>query len=208
MSLETMKQVVKLERSHLTQATEVLAQAFNQDPIMQYFYPVEEQSRLDSLRWLSRLTVSYCQIYNQIYTTTDAVKGVAVWLPPGTYPMNTLRLLLLGFYMIPFKIQWQKLGEFFSLFAATEKYHHQDMARPHWYLMMLGVAPTYQGSGVGSSLIQPVLEQADREGVPCYLETSTEGGVRFYQRQGFEVVRSEQQAEGSPRFWTMRRDSV
>jgi ribosomal protein S18 acetylase RimI-like enzyme len=207
MNPNVMQDVVLLERSQHSTGVETLAQAFNHDPIMQCFYPVEEQSRLNSLRWLSQLIVSYCSPYNQIYTTGQEIKGCAVWLPPGAFPMKMLRLLQLGFYQFPLKVQWQKIGAFISIFNQMEHYHHQDVAAPHWwYLVMLGIAPKFQGQGVGGTLIQPVLHQADRDGVPCYLETSTARGVNFYQKHGFEVVRSGQFAANAPSFWTMKRE--
>jgi ribosomal protein S18 acetylase RimI-like enzyme len=62
--------------------------------------------------------------------------------------------------------------------------------RPHWYLMALGVEPARQGQGIGGRLIRPVLAQADRAGVLCYLETETERNVAFYQKHGFVVAES------------------
>lgn len=205
MSLNLVNDVIKAERSQHSLLVEVLAQAFNNDPIMQYFYAIEEESRLNQLRWLSQLIVDYCQTYDQIYTTTADLKGAAVWLPPEGFPMNMLRLLRLGFYQFPFKVQWRKVGQFFQLFNEMEHCHLQDMREPHWYLVMLGVAPGYQGQGVGGALIEPILRQADHDGLPCYLETSTERGVNFYQKHGFTVLRSEQITADAPRFWTMKR---
>jgi ribosomal protein S18 acetylase RimI-like enzyme len=206
MSLDRIDEVVKAERSQHPAIVEVLAQAFDQDPIMQYFYTSKKESRLHRLQWLSQLVVNYCEPYEQIYTTTNGLKGCAVWLPPEGFPMDMFRLLRLGFYQFPLKVQWNRIGEFFKIFNEMEHFHLEDMPNPHWYLFMLGVSPDFQGRGVGSDLIHPVLEQSDREGVPCYLETSTERGVKFYQKHGFEVLRTDQLSTHAPRYWTMKRD--
>ena len=67
--------------------------------------------------------------------------------------------------------------------------------------------PGRQGQGIGGRLIQPVLVQADKDGMPCYLETQTESNVAFYQRRGFEVI-SDGQAPGEGfRIWTMLREA-
>jgi hypothetical protein len=42
-------------------------------------------------------------------------------------------------------------------------------------------------------------------GSPCYVETSTEGAVRFYQRQGFEILKTGPFADQAPPFWTLQR---
>jgi ribosomal protein S18 acetylase RimI-like enzyme len=198
--------VVCLERSQMNQAIEVLAYAFNVDPMFCYFYAEAEQARLNTLRWLSKMVLHYSQPYNHIYTTSGDLKGIAVWLPPGQFPLNNLRLLQLGFYALPFKLRLSRLWQFLSLFIAIEEHHKHDMPQPHWYLFMLGVAPGYQSQGIGSSLLQPVLNQADYEGLPCYLETSTERAVRFYQKHGFEVMRTRELSGCSLQFWTMQRD--
>ena len=211
MSLNVMPISQKLTRSQQPAAIATLAQAFLADPIMQYFYAVDPESRLRGLHWLSQLTLRYCQPYNQIYvspteSSSEAVKGCAIWMPPGTYPLKLWQLLRLGFFQLPFYVRRDRLMECLTFFEHTEVCHKEAMPEPHWYLVMLGVAPAFQGQGVGKILLKPVLDAADRDGVPCYLETSTEGGVRFYQRLGFEILRVEQRTPAAPTFWTMRRN--
>ena len=76
---------------------------------------------------------------------------------------------------------------------------------PHWYLATLGADPEHQGRGVGSSLMRPVLEHCDHEGLPAYLESSKERNVPFYRRHGFEVTREVDLPGGGPKIWTMWR---
>jgi ribosomal protein S18 acetylase RimI-like enzyme len=70
--------------------------------------------------------------------------------------------------------------------------------------MLLGVAPGYQNQGIGAALLQPVLQRADRDRTLCYLETSTDAAVRFYQRQGFEIVHTRQIGKSLP-YWILKR---
>jgi GNAT superfamily N-acetyltransferase len=64
----------------------------------------------------------------------------------------------------------------------------------------------YQNQGIGSTLMAPVLAEADRENMPCYLETSTAAAVRFYQKQGFEVVETISFAKKDIQIWAMKRE--
>ncbi|HBE49815.1 MAG TPA: GNAT family N-acetyltransferase, partial [Cyanobacteria bacterium UBA11369] len=117
-------------------------------------------------------------------------------------------LLQAGLYALPFKLGWKKSGRFMSLFSLIEERHHQEMPNPHWYLFMLGVAPSYQNQGVGSKLLQPILKQADSDGLPCYLQTSTESAIRFYKRNGFEILWKGELPGDNACIWTMKREPV
>lgn len=198
--------VVTLQPTQIDTASAVLAQAFNKNPIFHYFALEAEPARIDLIKWVAKAILRYSQPYNQIYTTKDNFKGVAVWLPPGKYPTNNLRFLLSLMHAFPPKLRFKRLGQLISLFSTIEEHHQQDIPQPHWYLFMLGIAPNYQRQGIGSLLLQPILKQANQENLPCYLETSTEGGVRFYQRLGFEVVRSGNFPAANLQYWTLIRN--
>ena len=53
---------------------------------------------------------------------------------------------------------------------------------------MLGVDPQLQNKGYGRLLIEAKLEELDREHAHCYLETSDERNIGYYQRYGFELI--------------------
>ena len=56
---------------------------------------------------------------------------------------------------------------------------------PHWYLNVVSTLPSRQGTGLGSTILQPVLAEADADGRPCYLESSNPRNVSLYLRHGF-----------------------
>jgi GNAT superfamily N-acetyltransferase len=99
------------------------------------------------------------------------------------------------------------MGQWLNVLATTEKVHHQDMGNsPHWYLGIMVVHPASQGKRLGSQLLQPILQRASDEGLPCYLVTFTEQAVRFYQKNGFEIVRHQKLASNAPIFWALKRN--
>jgi GNAT superfamily N-acetyltransferase len=64
------------------------------------------------------------------------------------------------------------------------------VAESAWYLSIVGVAPSAQGRGIGTRLIEPTLAEADDAGVDCYLETFDGRNLSFYQRLGFSAAGS------------------
>lgn len=89
-----------------------------------------------------------------------------------------------------------------GLFELADEHHP---AEPHEYLFFVGVRPESQGRGIGRMLTAPVLRRADAAGHPCYLEASSPGSRRMYERLGFRAV-DEVAPEGGPTFWPMVRD--
>ena len=85
---------------------------------------------------------------------------------------------------------------------AVEGPHPKEPA--HCYLRVIGCEPDRQGQGVGSRLMQPMLEQCDARGMPAYLESSNEKNVPLYRRHGFEVT-GEVVTHLGPRAWLMWR---
>ncbi|MFE4409604.1 GNAT family N-acetyltransferase [Streptomyces sp. NPDC056821] len=80
--------------------------------------------------------------------------------------------------------------------------------RAHEYLWMIGVAPARQGEGLGSALVQHVLDHCDREGLPAYLEASSERSTKLYERLGFTYADRTLDIPDGPRMWPMWREPV
>ncbi|WP_035991336.1 GNAT family N-acetyltransferase [Leptolyngbya sp. KIOST-1] len=203
--METLSPLPLLQPTQFDAATDLLCAAFADDPLFNYLVPADVSDRQDVMTYLFRMLL-LCgsgHTYGLNDDNDQTLKGVGIWLPPGE-TVDLLDLLRFGLYELPFRLPWQYLLRWQSALA-LDRDHKQAMPMPHWYLMLLAVSPRYQRQGVGHQLMQPGLEGSDRVGQPCYVETSTEGAVRFYQRHGFEIVKTGPFGEQAPTFWTLRR---
>lgn len=115
--------------------------------------------------------------------------GVALWLPPGAFPLSPLRKIR----MTPVLLRIAALApRSMSTFAKVGSTLERSLpADPAWYLQVLGVHPRMQRSGIGRRLIEPVLARSNEDGIPCRLHTSDSSNVEYYRRYGFEVEQSE-----------------
>jgi ribosomal protein S18 acetylase RimI-like enzyme len=86
----------------------------------------------------------------------------------------------------------------------TEGIH--PTGRAHAYLWMIGVAPGRQGEGLGTALIESVLDRCDREELPAYLEASSARSRGLYERLGFEFTGRALDLPDGPRMWPMWRE--
>ena len=72
--------------------------------------------------------------------------------------------------------------------AGLEALHKAHASGPHLYVWGVGVNRLAQGQGVGGKLMRAVVSIADREGLPCYLETTGARNPKIYEKFGFSVV--------------------
>lgn len=114
----------------------------------------------------------------------DLEVGVALWLPPGAFPLSTARKVRMG-------PSWLRLGLTAPRSTATLGLLGVRIARgwvdPTWYLRALGVHPDARGRGVGALLLAPVLAGADEDGARCALHTSDPKIVPYFQGHGFRM---------------------
>ena len=191
--------VRKAETADVRETATALARAFYDDPIMQWFFPSDRRMpRLDRgfTVFLQRIYLRYGETY-----TLDGRVGGALWAPPGKWHVGPLgQLRLLPRMMNAFGRDLPKLMRGITF---IESKHPDD---PHYYLAVLGVEPESQGKGLGAALMKPVLDRCDREGLPAYLEASSERSRALYLRNGFEVVEEINMPGGGPPAWRMWRE--
>jgi len=205
--MQTSTQSVPLQASDLERAAQVLTRAFHDDPGVVWLLPNEGQRRR-LLYYTFGNIIGHGMRSGLVHTTPGAVEGVAMWLPPERPIATFLDTVRMGFLSLPLKATPLQVIRFAAMMALFDRLHHQDAPKRHWYLNVLGVDPERQGQGVGGRLIAPVLEAADGERLPCYVETGKEINVTFYQKHGFEVLREGNLPLGGPRWWTMLREPI
>jgi GNAT superfamily N-acetyltransferase len=177
-----------------------LARAFYDDPVVGRWSFPDDSRRMKRLErgfdlYTRRIWLRHGSCY-----TTEGLGGAAMWMPPGTWHMSSLeQLRLLPAMLARFGTDH---GRLIRLFGALEARHPHD---PHHYLPAIGVDPGWQGEGIGTALLQPVLEECDREGLPAYLESSNPRNIPLYERHGFAVT-EEASVGDSPPFWRMWRE--
>lgn len=117
-------------------------------------------------------------------TCAGDLTGAAIWVPPGESPMGTAELIDIVKPNVATRLAFRSPLLAWGALRADRHHPHE----PHFYLAAIGVDPAAQGRGLGSQLLQPVLDLCDEEQVPAYLESSDPANVDFYARHGFRTV--------------------
>jgi len=179
--------LIRLEKSQLKPAAEVLSRAFQNYPLLRYYFP-DELKRRKMASFFVSVPVYYGLRYGEVYATSTDLEGIAVWLPSENFPMAVWKILRSVPMSVLFSFGRYGGSKMRSLGAYIDETHKRLVPYPHWFLQVVGVEPRYKGQGYASRLLKPILSRTDREGLPCYLETHDENNVALYKHLDFAVI--------------------
>jgi len=181
------RQATRLERARFEAA---MAMAFTADPAARWAWPDPLQF-ITIFAPLVTLFGGKSFEHGSAYVIGDFV-GVAQWLPPGVQPDDEPIANLFAQNM-----SGPKLGEVLFLFEQMAGFHPHE---PHWYIPLIGIDPLFHGRGYGTQLLRHGLAACDGDKLPVYLEATSHGSRRFYERHGFRVLGEIRSADSPPLF--------
>ena len=178
----------------------VLAEAFADDPVMGHLLPPGSRRREQRIRRLFALELPRSERLGGAWIAGRGA-GAAVWYPPGQWRPSSWQVLR----QAPAAVRL--FGRQAGRAARTQDLlHEHHPERPHWYLYYLGTERQQRGTGIGSALMRPVLESCDQQGLPAYLEATTQHSRAFYLRHGFQELEPVNLPDDGPPLYPMWRD--
>ncbi|MGC9396512.1 MAG: GNAT family N-acetyltransferase [Anaerolineae bacterium] len=177
----------RLQKKDAQRAGAVLTAAFQHDPVWSALFDgANPERRVGAFE----TPVRYCLKYGEVYAPSAALEGVAAWVPGELADMTFWRVFRSGAIWPGMRLGFSTTRKMMPVFAPIEADRKATMQGQSFiYLLVIGVAPQFQGQGFGGKLLRALIEKSQRAGIPIYLETETEGNVRMYEHFGFEVVK-------------------
>jgi len=199
--MDTLDSLYRLQKRDLQNAVNVLDDAFSDDSLWKEVFKDEEKNRM-----LTEILVRFCMKYGSVVSTSENMEGVMA-LTPHDKDMTTWRIVRCGAFFLSMRIAREaKLMQ--VLTKAVEDAKSSLGLGPHIHLLMMGVSREFQGKGFGGQLLRALIEDAERQELPIYLETQKESNVSLYERFGFSVAKRVVLPEPlNLPMWLMVRDS-
>ncbi len=138
--------VVALSVSRVEEAAKALALAFQDDPLQSYTFPDPEERRRHSPAHFEAL-LRFGQLAGQVMAGEAEASGAAVLIPPAA-AFTAEMMEASGLTKLPETIGADAAARFSGAIDFAEAQHHRLMPEPHWYVMVLGVAPAVSGAGL------------------------------------------------------------
>jgi ribosomal protein S18 acetylase RimI-like enzyme len=195
-------EVQRAQPQHEQPLGATLADAFRDDPVLQWLIPgdgVQRDERL--LAFFTSMARSYLRRAKRVYVAGTG-EGAALWSPPG--PWNLPPGEIARETPSAIKAFGANITRALRVQMQMESLHPKEPT--HWYLAYLGTRCDSQGRGIGTAMLREVLADADRTGTPAYLESSNERNLTLYERHGFRVVHDYPALGKGPTIYRMWRE--
>lgn len=194
--------VSRATRADADRVGRALADAFVDDPVFAWLIPLDARHRDRRLRmYFTSMSRSYLRRDKHVYVAGDDQAG-ALWSAPGHWELPAIEIVRES--RSAASAFGRNLVRALRCQLQIESLHPKD--RQHWYLGYLGTRGPEQGKGIGSALLRQVLQVADRDRLPSYLESSCERNLALYERHGFRIVEQVPLLGSGPTVWRMWRE--
>ncbi|KAF2168866.1 hypothetical protein M409DRAFT_20879, partial [Zasmidium cellare ATCC 36951] len=173
------------------EAANRLAKIFRDDPIIRYMLSsLDPTARAAYMQEYFHTLLKAAALSAGIFQQAASWSCIAVWLPPGSRLDGPLTILRAGFIPCILKLGLggakRMLMDFQAQADALKKRHLKGVKR-FYYLFFIGTEEAAREQGLAGRVIGLWQERAGREGLPIWLEATTERSKRVYERCGFAV---------------------
>ncbi len=179
---------------------QMLGRAFRDDPVVVWACR-SSALRPTVLEAINQARLRQLLTYEEVWVAPESTSA-ALWTPPGQGQTGLLQSAAMARGLLRPRLLARLPRLALGLTCMQRRHPHEPH---HWYLSRLATDPDVQGRGLGSAVLQPVLERCDGDGVGAYLETAVERNLDFYARHGFRVTGDLRLPRG-PTIWSMWRE--
>ena len=159
----------------------ILSNAFDDNKSVNYIIQ-QDAKRKQRIRNLMAYSFDLCHSFGDVFMSDDK-KGCALILLPDK-KKTTLRSILLDTKLAVSAIGLANIKKAMEREAAINKIHPDGII---YYLWFIGVDPTDQGNGVGSKLLESVIQEGLSQKRTICLETSSIKNLPWYEKHGFKT---------------------
>lgn len=173
--------MIKASYSDKSLVLDILTKSFDTNKSVNYIVK-QDKKRVQRVRALMDYSFEVCYLFGEVFLSNNK-KACALILYPDK-KKTTLKSILLDIKLILSCVGLSNVKKALTRESKIKKIQPKE---PMYYIWFIGVDPTYQNSGIGTELLNEVIEDSSRKKRPIYLETSTTKNLPWYKKFGFDV---------------------
>jgi ribosomal protein S18 acetylase RimI-like enzyme len=160
----------------------LLTDSFYDNPSVNFV--VKQDSRKNQrIRLLMKYSYFYCEQFGSIFLNEE--KSCCALVIEPLRKKFTFGTLLWDARLALGCVGLKNIKKVLKRETELKKYYPRE---PFFHLWYVGVKPGEQGKGLGSNMVNSILEKAGKENKPVYLETSNPRNFVFYEKLGFRLA--------------------
>ncbi len=160
---------------------DILTQSFDTNQSVNYIVN-QDKKRQSRIRALMDYSFEVCNLFGDVFISDDK-KACALIMYPDK-KKTSLKSILLDIKLVIQCTGIKNVKRTLNREALIKKIQPKE---PMTYLWFIGVNLEDQNKGLGSNLLQSIIQFSEHKNKPIYLETSTLRNLPWYKKFGFEV---------------------
>jgi ribosomal protein S18 acetylase RimI-like enzyme len=175
--------VIRAKHSDKQLVVDILANSFADNKSVNYIIKQDKKEQ-QRVRSLMSYSFEVCMLYGDVFLSDDRT-GCALIILPDKKKSN-LKTTLLDLRLVFSATGLGNVNKAMSRESRIKAEHPKNLL---YYLWFIGVDEAQQGKGVGSKLLQEIIQQGQSLQRTICLETSTLKNLPWYQKHGFEIYK-------------------
>lgn len=160
---------------------DILTKSFDTNQSVNYIVK-QDSKRVKRIRSLMDYSFEVCYLFGDVFLSEDK-KACALVLYPDK-KKTSLKSILLDIKLILSCVGFSNIKKTLDRESKIKKIQPKETM---YYLWFIGVDPKYQNTGIGSKLLDDLIEDSRQKKRSIYLETSTLKNLPWYQKLGFQI---------------------
>jgi GNAT superfamily N-acetyltransferase len=166
---------------HKEKVIELLAECIDTNKSINWLVR-QDSKRKERIRALIDYAFDTCVDAEQIYLTEEQDGVIICSMSDDKLPFLEEAWLTARFIIKVTGIDG--IGKALRREKYVTSFHPQD--EEYIYIWFLAVEKSMTGKGIGSAMLQELIQKSSKEGLPIFVETSSVTILHFYQKHGFE----------------------
>ncbi|KKA29863.1 hypothetical protein TD95_000410 [Thielaviopsis punctulata] len=185
----------KVGRSEYKHVALSLSHAFANDELSRYMVDLPDmENRTQESMWKLHYDmmkyVSACYIRGgEVSTIGPDYESIAMWVRPGDNPDTRWNTFRSGLWKLKFKLSREGKNRYYKeVIPALHDTKAKIMGERDndcYYLIYLGTKESGRCKGYAATLLRDMMQKADQENKPMYLESSSPANTEYYKKFGF-----------------------
>ncbi len=173
--------MIKAKYSDKNLIVDILTNSFDTNQSVNYIVK-QDQKRVQRVSFLMDYSFEVCYLFGDVFLSNDK-KACALVIYPDK-KKTTLKSILLDVKLILSSVGLKNIKKAIARESMINKIQSKELK---YYLWFIGVDPEYYNKGIGSILLDEIIEDSEHKKRPIYLETSMLKNLPWYEKFGFQI---------------------